>query len=43
MRSDLVALDWRPVPLKEGVYDYGRIIFYPDNEVTVLSRPRGRP
>jgi helicase len=25
--SELVELDWRPVPLREGVYDYGRIVF----------------
>ncbi len=30
LKSDLVSVDWRPVPLKEGVYDYGRVIFYPE-------------
>ncbi|MDA4113081.1 MAG: DEAD/DEAH box helicase [Thaumarchaeota archaeon] len=43
LRSDLVALDWRPVPLREGVYDYGRIIFYPDDEVTLLKSSQGAP
>ena len=41
LRSDLVALDWRPVPLKEGVYDYGRIILYPDSEVPVTKSAHG--
>lgn len=27
LKSDLVEIDWRPVPLKEGVYDYGRVLF----------------
>lgn len=27
LKSDLVQLDWRPVPLREGVYDYGRVKF----------------
>lgn len=27
LKSDLVEIDWRPVPLKEGVYDYGRVVF----------------
>src|ERR1017187_689052 len=43
LKSDLVALDWRPVPLREGVYDYGRIIFYPDDEVTLVKSSQGRP
>ena len=27
LRSDLVALTWRPGPLREGVYDHGRVWF----------------
>ncbi len=27
LRSDLVELDWRPVPLRQGVYDHGRVWF----------------
>jgi helicase len=27
LRATPVELDWRPVPLREGVYDYGRILF----------------
>ncbi len=43
LRSDLVAVDWRPVPLREGVYDYGRIIFNPDSEVPVVRSNQGPP
>jgi len=32
-----VELDWRPVPLREGVYDYSRIIFT-DGEVREVPR-----
>jgi helicase len=27
LKSDLVELTWRPVPLREGVYDHGRVWF----------------
>jgi len=27
LKSDLVEMTWRPVPLREGVYDRGRIVF----------------
>ena len=27
LRSELVELTWRPVPLREGVYDHGRVWF----------------
>ncbi|MDA4116446.1 MAG: DEAD/DEAH box helicase [Thaumarchaeota archaeon] len=27
LRSDLVELTWRPVPLRQGVYDHGRVWF----------------
>ena len=43
LRSDLVAIDWRPVPLREGVYDYGRIMFHPEGEVTLLRSNQGAP
>jgi helicase len=33
-----IELDWRPVPLKQGVYDYSRIVFT-DGE----QRTHGRP
>jgi len=41
LRSDLVALDWRPVPLREGVYDYGRILFSPEGEVQLTKTNEG--
>src|SRR5271154_5001151 len=41
LKSELVSIDWRPVPLKEGVYDYGRIVFYPDEERTVIRSSYG--
>jgi helicase len=41
LRSDLVSLDWRPVPLREGVYDYGRILFSPDGEVQLTKTNEG--
>jgi helicase len=43
LRSDLVAVDWRPVPLREGVYDYGRIVFHPEGEVELLRSNQGAP
>src|SRR5580658_8518567 len=36
LRSKLVQLDWRPVPLREGVYDYGRIVYHPWGERPIL-------
>jgi helicase len=43
LKSDLVSIDWRPVPLKEGVYDYGRVVFYPDEEVPIVRSSYGAP
>ena len=43
LKSGLVSVDWRPVPLKEGVYDYGRIVFYPDEEVPIVRSSYGPP
>jgi helicase len=43
LKSELVELDWRPVPLREGVYDYGRIVFYPDGERPILRSTYGPP
>ena len=43
LKSDLVAVDWRPVPLREGVYDYGRIVFHPEGEVELLKSNQGAP
>lgn len=41
LRSELVSLDWRPVPLREGVYDYGRILFSPEGEVQLTKSDEG--
>ncbi len=38
-----VELDWRPVPLREGVYDYGRIVFMDGEEVAVPRSTYGAP
>ncbi|HME18713.1 MAG TPA: DEAD/DEAH box helicase [Nitrososphaerales archaeon] len=35
--SDLVEVDWRPVPLRQGVYDYSRVVFT-DGEERALPR-----
>jgi helicase len=40
LRSDLVEVNWRPVPLREGVYEYGRIIFI-DEERSIAQSPYG--
>jgi ATP-dependent DNA helicase len=37
LRSGTVQLDWRPVPLRQGVYDYGRIVFA-DGEARAVRR-----
>jgi len=37
LRSKVVELDWRPVPLREAVYDYGRIMFT-DGEARPIAR-----
>ena len=41
LKSELVSLDWRPVPLREGVYDYGRILFSPEGEVQLTKTDEG--
>lgn len=37
LHSKVVKLDWRPVPLREAVYDYSRIVFT-DGEVRPIPR-----
>jgi helicase len=37
LRSRVVKVDWRPVPLREAVYDYGRIVFT-DGEARPIPR-----
>ena len=41
--SGSVALDWRPVPLRQAVYDYGRIVFTDGEEKTILKSTYGAP
>jgi helicase len=38
-----VEMDWRPVPLREGVYDYGRVIFTDGEEREVPRSTYGAP
>ena len=38
-----VELDWRPVPLREGVYDYSRILFTDGGERQVPRSTYGAP
>jgi len=38
-----VELDWRPVPLREGVYDYSRILFTDGEERQVPRSTYGSP
>ncbi len=38
-----VELDWRPVPLREGVYDYSRIIFTDGEEKQIPKSTYGAP
>ena len=43
LRAAPVELDWRPVPLREGVYDYGRIVFSDGVEAPVPRSTYGPP
>ncbi len=43
LRSSLVQTDWRPVPLREGVYDYGRVVFEDGEERAVQRTSYGPP
>ena len=38
-----VEMDWRPVPLKEGVYDYGRVVFADGGERQIPRSTYGAP
>lgn len=38
-----VELDWRPVPLREGAYDYGRIVFTDGEERQIARSTYGAP
>jgi helicase len=39
----IVQLDWRPVPLREGVYDYGRVVFLDGGESPTPRSTYGAP
>lgn len=43
LRATPVELDWRPVPLREGVYDYGRILFIDGEQREVPRSTYGAP
>jgi helicase len=43
LKSELVEVDWRPVPLKEGVYQHGRIIFSNGEERRIRISSFGSP
>ncbi len=43
LRAKPVELDWRPVPLRQGVYDYGRIVFTDGEEKPVPRSTYGAP
>ena len=43
LRSVPVQMDWRPVPLRQGVYDYGRVVFTDGGEVNVPRSTYGAP
>ncbi|MDA4124302.1 MAG: DEAD/DEAH box helicase [Thaumarchaeota archaeon] len=43
LRSAVVQLDWRPVPLREGVYDYSRIVFTDGEERPLARSTYGAP
>lgn len=43
LQATPVELDWRPVPLREGVYDYGRILFTDGEERQVPRSTYGSP
>lgn len=43
LKATAVELDWRPVPLREGVYDYGRILFTDGEERKVTRSTYGAP
>ena len=43
LRAVPVQLDWRPVPLREGVYDYSRILFADGEEKAVPRSTYGPP
>jgi len=43
LRSTVVGVDWRPVPLREAVYDYGRIVFTDGEAKPIAKSTYGAP
>jgi helicase len=43
LKASPVELDWRPVPLREGVYEYGRVVFTDGEEKQVPRSTYGSP
>ena len=41
LKSELISVNWRPVPLREGVYDYGRILFGDGEEAQLTKTNEG--
>ncbi|MDV3243791.1 MAG: DEAD/DEAH box helicase [Nitrososphaerales archaeon] len=43
LKSKAIELTWRPVPLREGVFDYGRVVFTDGKESQVAGSTYGAP
>jgi helicase len=43
LKSEAIEVNWRPVPLRLGVYDYGRIVFTDGESRKVTSSTYGTP
>ncbi|QQG49480.1 MAG: DEAD/DEAH box helicase [archaeon] len=43
LKSETVQVDWRPVPLREGVFDYGRVLFVDGEERQIVRSTYGSP
>jgi len=41
LRSKAIELDWRPVPLRQSVYDYGRLVFSDGDEKKITTSTYG--
>lgn len=41
LQSKAVELDWRPVPLRQSVYDYGRVVFSDGEEKRIITSTYG--
>ncbi|MDG6901352.1 MAG: DEAD/DEAH box helicase [Nitrososphaerota archaeon] len=43
LKSEPIEVDWRPVPLKQGVYDYGKVVFTDGDSRKVPTSTYGAP